>query len=66
MAEIPGLKARHAIIKDACRTSRGNEGAIDEALARLKEEYLSCVDGWEIGKGAQFHLVLTVEKPPRS
>ncbi len=32
--------AKHAIIKPGCVEGRGVEGAIDEALARLRAEFL--------------------------
>lgn len=63
--DIPGIAAQHAIITDVCRTNRGDEGAIDEALTRLKKEFLSTVEYWPIGTGTQFHLVLTVEAKGR-
>lgn len=65
MTRLPGLKATHAIISDACRTSRGEEGAIDEATRRVRDEFLACVRAWPLHKGVKFHVVLTVEAPPR-
>ena len=41
---IPGLKAQHVIVTPACRSGRGVEGAIDEALRRIREEYLACIN----------------------
>lgn len=61
--ELPGIKAQHAIITDTCRQNRGDEGAIDEALARLKQEYLATLKFWPIGKDVTFHVALTVDKP---
>lgn len=58
---IPGIKAVHAIITDTCRENRGDEGAIDEALRRVKEEYMACAPVWPAGT-VQFHVVLTVER----
>lgn len=60
---IPGTPAKHCIITEACREGRGDHGAIDEALARIRAEYLECVNGWLVGSGPRFHLVLTLEKP---
>jgi hypothetical protein len=57
---VPGISAQHAIVSDACRTNRGDEGAIDEALARLRAEAMACMPGWS-QRGARFHFVLTVE-----
>ena len=61
--KIPGAAASHAIVTDTCRANRGDTGAIDEALARLREAALKCADGWDHGRGARFHFVLTVERP---
>lgn len=57
---IPGIKAVHAIISPTCRTNRGIEGAFDEAVRRLREEYLACQG--EHNKDSNFHVVLTVER----
>ena len=62
-ARIPGVKARHAVITDACRKVNGEREAIDKALSRLRNEYLGLVRFWDKGSGVQFHLVLTVESP---
>ena len=35
----------------------------DEAVERIRRGFLQCAEGWEIGKGATFHVVLTVERP---
>ena len=64
MTRVRGLKALHAIITDACRQGRGNEGAIDEALRRIRQEYLACVAAWPLNRGVKFNVVLTVEAPP--
>lgn len=61
MTEVPGIKAQHAIITDECRAGRGEEGAIDEALARIRAEYLLCVPPWRGTRGVNFHVVLTVD-----
>ena len=60
---IPGGTARHAVITDTCRTNRGDVGAFEEAVSRLREEYGRIVRGWAIGTGVQIHVVLTVERP---
>lgn len=64
VSHIPGIKAVHATITDACRTNRGDDGALEEALRRVSEMYRQCVKGWTVGKGAQIHIALTVERPP--
>ena len=63
MTTIPGSKAKHCIVTDACRENRGDWPAVDEALERLREEALLCIKGWQNRPGAQFHFVLTVERP---
>ena len=40
MTTIPGSKAKHCIVTDACRENRGDVGAVDEAPARLRKEAL--------------------------
>ena len=60
---IPGMTAIHAIITDECRSGRGDLGAIDEALRRARKELDLCVRGRPQGKGAKFHVVVTVERP---
>jgi hypothetical protein len=63
MTQVPGLKAKHAIITDQCRLNRTDEGAVDEALRRVRQEALECMAGWPTGAGAQFHIALTIERP---
>jgi len=58
---VPGITAKHAIVTPTCRASRGVEGAFDEAVKRLREEYIICA-GLECNATANFHLVLTVER----
>ncbi len=62
-SKIPGSMAKHAIISDDCRTNRTDAGALDEAFDRVREEYFRCAAGWPIGKGAKFHIALTIERP---
>lgn len=56
---IPGIKAVHAIITPTCRMNRTDAGAFDEAVRRLRDEYIACLRGAVTGN---FHLVLTVER----
>ncbi len=64
--KIPGLCARHIIIKDACRELRGDKGAIDEALGRARDALEKAIKGWgPPGRGMQLHVVVTVERPPK-
>ena len=61
--KIPGIKASHAIITDECRQNRHDIGAFFEASDRVRAEYTKLMHDWPIGKGAEFHLVLTVDYP---
>lgn len=63
---LPGMIAEHAIISDTCRENRGDMGAFDEAVRRLREEYARCIEGWRGTPGVTFHLALTVERPEKS
>lgn len=59
MTTIPGIKAQHAIITPTCRMNRLDP--FSEAVRRLRREYDACQ--LEANTGANFHLVLTVERP---
>ena len=61
MSRIPGIPAKHAIISDDCRRGRGDDGAIDEAIRRMREAYDQLMKCWPVGRGTKFHVVLTVE-----
>ncbi len=64
--KIPGIKAKHAIISDACR-KKGDVMAFDEVSDRLFAEYIKLARGaWKPGQDAKFHFVLTVEYPIKS
>ena len=66
MKPTPGIVAKHAIITDTCRTVRGGDlAAFDEAVSRLRKEFQACAraEANALGKGVQFHLILTVERP---
>ena len=55
----PGIAACHAYITRECLRQRGFEGAIDEALARIKREYIACRAS--IDTGSTPHIVLTID-----
>lgn len=57
---VPGMKGQHAIITPTCRVNRGNFGAFDEAVRRLRGEYEACLV-YRGEDGAKYHLVLFVE-----
>ena len=59
---IAGLAAKHAIVTPICRQNRTAVGALDEAIQRLRQEYLACTQVLE-NQDAVYHFVLTVERP---
>jgi len=64
--KVPGIKAAHAVITENCRVVQGGDvEAFDEASRRLRGEYEQLLDAWPQGKGASFHLVLTVDYPTK-
>lgn len=63
--DVPGMCAQHAIITQDCRKGRGDDGAFEEAVRRLRREYEHAVKGWG-DYPVNFHVVLTVERLPAS
>lgn len=61
MAKVPGAQVAHAIITFECRNNRGDLGAFDEAVSRLRSQYdqLVALRGDEID--THFHLILSIE-----
>ena len=55
--------AKHAIITDECRKNRTDVGAINEAVQRIVDEYMVCVEHWPLGNGTKFHVKLEIERP---
>lgn len=60
--KIEGACASHAIITDTCRLNRGDEGVIDETLARTRKALERALGGWPNSAGTQIHVVVTVER----
>jgi hypothetical protein len=58
------MVAKHVIISDECRRSRTDEGALEEALKEIKEEYNSLCEVHFVGNGVRFHVTLDVEMGP--
>lgn len=56
-----------ATITPECRTGRGDDGAWDEAVSRLRAKYDHILDGWK-GIAAQptLRLALEMERPAPS
>lgn len=61
--EIPGLALSHQIITDECRTNRGDAGAFEEAVQRIRDRYDWCAERSPAGRGVKLRLVLLVERP---
>ena len=61
ITKIPGIKAKHAIITPGCIQGRGIDGAVEEALQRIRGELLACIEGWK-DHPCNFHVVCTVER----
>lgn len=59
---LPGIKAKHAIVSPTCRGNKGTLGAGSEAVGHLMEEYLTLAD-LPANKDAKFHFTLSVERP---
>ena len=57
------LTIGHCVISDDSRRDLGHLGAFDDAARRLRDAYEKTARGFDVGKGARFHLVLTVERP---
>lgn len=58
---IPGITAKHAIITPACRANRGDDGAFEEAVKRLREEYKTILN-LPGNEAVTFHAVLLVQR----
>jgi hypothetical protein len=56
---LPGIKAKHAIVSPTCQANKGILGAGVEASDRLMQEYLALAD-LPVNKEAKFHFVLSV------
>jgi hypothetical protein len=59
---LPGLKASHQMITPTCRENRGDDGAFEEAIARIRRTYDSCV-GHEANGEVTWHLALVRAEP---
>ena len=62
VSNVPGINACHAIITPTCRTNKTDMGAFDEAVERLRKEYIVCLEG-RGEDGSNYHVVLSVEPP---
>lgn len=65
VTKVPGLAARVACISSECRRGRGDVGAVDEALARVRESMMDTVGRWPLERGATFFVAFTVDREGR-
>jgi|ERR1700733_14371249 len=65
MTRVVGTQITAAFITPECRANRGDEGAWQEAVVRLGQQYFEIVQAWE-GRPEQptLNLILTMERPP--
>lgn len=63
--KIPGMAAIVAVITPNCRLSRGDQGAIDEALRRVREVMVETLGNWPPEKAATFFLSFNVDRAGR-
>ena len=60
--EMKQLTIKHAIITPVCRGNRGDMGAFEEAVQRLREQYIQTLNAYEdMSFIKNFHLKLDVE-----
>jgi len=61
--QLEGIPALHAWVTDDCRKMRGDDGAIEEVLRRLRNELQLTMSGWSMGRGIKIHVGMTIERP---
>ena len=57
------ITAKHASVSDQGRANHGDEGAIDIALARLREEALRLFSRRGRGRDDKYHFKLEIDRP---
>jgi len=57
---IPGMTASHQIITHTCRANRGDGGAFEEAVSRIRDQYADIV-AREPDPTTELHLLLVVQ-----
>lgn len=60
--KVHGIPAVTAVVTSACREGHGDEGAVDEALARMRVVMMDTLPRWSLDKDATFFLVFTVDR----
>lgn len=56
---MPGVVVEHSTLVPDGSTTR--EAAIDDALAKVRREYMAITEKWQ--QQPTFHVVLTMERP---
>jgi hypothetical protein len=56
------ITAKHAIVSDTCRRNKTAEGAVEEALGRLREEAMRLIAKRGDGRGDNLHFILEIER----
>lgn len=63
MAKVPGMQAMHVVITPTCRKNRTEDGAFDEAVRRLAEQYREICEKRSDIDECDFHMLLSLETP---
>lgn len=58
---IKGMQVTNIEIKESCRETHGDYGALQRAFEIIKDKYLGCVDA-EVNKDVAFNLTLTLDR----
>ncbi len=59
---VPGSCALHMMVTENCRR-RPNKEWLQDVLDKVKNELTIMDEGWPEGKGVQFHVAVTCERP---
>ena len=58
---LEGRTIDHSWITDECRKNRGDDGAIEEVMKRVREKLIAIVPRWGADQGTEFHIGVTVK-----
>lgn len=59
---IPGFKATHVVVSDACRRTHGDVEAIEQVLENVKRSLQDALRGYPEGRDVHIHTVVTIER----
>lgn len=62
---VDGTAACHRMVSDACRTAHGDIGAARIVISAAEKMLMDSMKAYPNGKGAVWHVVLTMEVPER-